>query len=338
LVQDDLDTTMEVFKRGPFSLSIGGLLQLQAAVFVGDEAMQAQHDPADTEGFRIRRARFGFGGSLHNHWKYYLAVDMRDAVVGGNEVLDAKIAWTRFAFAQVSLGVDKVPFSFFNLQSSSRLELIERPITVQMITPDRRVGATVLGEFYNLQYAVGLYNGSDGVIQGNTMAGIAAAAQVQYHIFGKPEEFVPGPFRLSLGGGFMYNDGAAVDAVRASGHLDMRIFRIRLQGEFLWESTTTDQDPAVQPTQAGDVKRWGAVGELTVFLWQEYIQMAIRYEYLNDNNVYSTMGSQQIFSGGLNGYLFKHKLKLQLNYTHRQEIDGISIDNDIAFAMIQAMF
>ena len=126
LVEDDLVTRMEVFRRDTFSLQLGGMIQVQAAFYAGDEAALEFDDPADTEGFRIRRARFGLGGTLIKDWAYYLAVDLKDAVVAaqggdqGNEILDARIEWRRFEFASVSAGVDKVPFSSFALQSSSR--------------------------------------------------------------------------------------------------------------------------------------------------------------------------------------------------------------------------
>ena len=38
------------------------------------------NDPADAEGFRIRRARLGFSGRLFQDFSYYLAIDLKDAV------------------------------------------------------------------------------------------------------------------------------------------------------------------------------------------------------------------------------------------------------------------
>ena len=337
MVEDDLDASLVLLRRGPVTLQVGGVVQVQAGFYVGDEADMAEHDPMDTEGFRIRRARLAFGGYFLRHWKYYLAADFKEAVVDGNEVLDAKITWTRFSFARISVGLDKVPFSRFAMNSSSRLTMAERPLSTTKIAPDRRVGLTVAGDFAGLEYAAGVYNGSAGVTQGNRMGGMATAASLQYHIFGKPDRFVPGPLRLAVGGGVMYNSNAGIDKLRAAGHLDLRMFRVRLMGELLYEQGTPHEQPLGTTTE-DDYTRIGAVGELSVFVWSKYLQLALRYEYIEDNVDVATFGTEQLFTGGVNLYLFKHKLKLQLNYTHRNETDGQSIDNDIALAQLQALF
>ena len=337
MLEDDLDARMQIFKRGPVTLHVGGMLQIQAGFFVGDNAQRKQHDPMDIEGFRVRRARIGFGGNFLRHWKYYLAADFKDVYENGNEILDAKIVWTRFSVARISVGLDKVPFSRFAMNSSSRLTLVERPLTTQKMAPDRRVGVTVLGDMAGLEYAAGFYNGSTGVTQGNMMGGMAAAASLQYHVFGKPQEFVPGPLRLAVGGGFMYNSDAGMDKLRAAGHLDLRMFRVQLLGEFLYEQGSPQEEPLGDST-AGDYTRLGAAGELSVFIWRKYLQVALRYEYVQDNVDVKTYGTEQLFTGGVNLFLFEHRLKLQLNYTHRSETEGQTLDNDIAIAQLQAMF
>ncbi len=337
MLEDDLDARMEIFRRGPVTLNVGGVVQVQAGIHVGDEAQLEQHDAMDTEGFRVRRARLGFGGNFLRHWKYYIAADFKEAIVGGNEILDAKIIWTRFSMARVSVGLDKVPFSRFAMNSSSRLTVAERPLIVQKIAPDRRVGITILGDVGDLEYAAGYYNGSSGVTQGNKLGGMAVAASLQYHVFGKPQEFVPGPLRLAVGGGFMFNRDAGIAKLRAAGHLDLRLYRVQLLGEFLFEAGTPEEEPLGDSTQ-GDYTRLGAAGELSVFIWRKYVQVALRYEMVKDNVDVATFGDEQLFTGGVNCYLFEHKLKLMLSYTHRNETDGQSIDNDIALAHLQAMF
>jgi len=346
VVEDDLETDMEVFRRGSFSLRIGGMLQVMAAPYVGNDAAMNLRDPMDTEGFRLRRARLAFGGTLYRHWEFYLGVDLKDAVGAamgwtgdhGAEILDARITWARFSFARISIGVDKVPFSAFSLRSSSRLELMERPLTVRLISPDRRAGLTVAGDIWRISYAAGVYNGSAGVTTGNQLAGMAAAAHVQFHVLGKPTEFVPDALRISLGGSYMYDNTATANVHRAAAHLEARAFRIRLAGEFLYETFDADQAPGATLADSGDSSRYGAVGEVSVFVWREYLQAAFRYEYYDDNAEASSLGKQQLFSGGVNFYILRNKLKLMLNYIRRHEMDGRAWDNDIAYAQIQAKF
>lgn len=344
LVQDDMPTGVELFRRGGFTLSVGGMIQVQGAFYVGDEAAIEFDDPADTEGFRVRRARFGFGGDLLADWGYYLAVDLKDAVVAsqggdqGNEILDARIEWKRFPFARVKVGLDKAPFSAFALQSSSRLTMIERPLMVGHIAPDRRVGVTVAGDVWRLQYAAGLYNGSDGVTSGNRLAGLSGAGYLQLNILGKPESFVPRALRISLGGGYVYEDGPAVNSHRAGGSLQLQGWRTRLVGELLWMKTTPDSEPTGGPVEAGDTSRWGVAGEVSAFVWKQLLQVAVRYEYYKDVENLPTFGTQQLISAGLNLYIYRDNLKLQVSYVNRDEREGPKVENDIGFAQLQAMF
>ena len=344
LLQEDVPTRAEIFRRGSFRLQVGGVIQVQSAFYVGDEAALAYDDPADTEGFRIRRARFGFGGTLLKDWSFYLAVDLKDAVVAsqggdqGNEILDAKIEWRRFPFARVVVGMDKVPFSAFSLQSSSRLVLIERPLMTGHLAPDRRVGLMVAGDVWRLQYAAGFYNGSDGVTSGNRMAGLSGAGYLQLNLLGQPTSFVPRKLRISLAGGYMYEDGPAVNSHRAGASLQVQGWKTRLVGEYLWMQTSPDTQPSAGSVVAGDASRWGVAGELSAFVWKQLIQVAVRYEYYRDVEDLPTFGSQQLISAGLNIYLYRDNIKLQINYINRDEREGPKVENDIGFAQLQAMF
>ncbi|MFH1131139.1 MAG: porin [Pseudomonadota bacterium] len=343
VVEQDLDTKMELYRRGDISLNMGGMIQIQGAFYVGDGAALEFEDPADTEGFRVRRARFGFGGRLLQYVSYYLAVDLKDTVTAamgrsyGNEILDASVSWDRFSFAQISVGVDKVPFSAFSMMSSSRLIMIERPLTAEMLSPSRRVGITVSGELGNLMYAFGGYNGSEGVTSGNRLAGLAVGGHVLYNILGQPARFVPREFRLGIGGSYMYDNGAAVNLHRAGGSLDVQGWRLHLLTEFLWERSIPDAVPFGAP-DAGEVTRWGVIGQASAFLWRSYVQVAFRYEYFRDNEQLPTFGQQQLISSGLNIYLCRQRLKLQVNYIRRDEKEGPEVPNDIGLAQLQAVF
>jgi hypothetical protein len=347
LVKEDLETPIELFRRGSFDLKMGGLLQISAAFYVGDGASSCcSNDPVTTEGFRVRRARFGFGGHITTDFTYYLAADLKDAIYAalggdkGTEILDAKIAWEHFSFAHVSIGMDKVPFSSFAMESSSRLTLIERPLSVQAlgIAPERRAGLTVSGSVWRLRYAAGLYNGSDGVTTGNILAGLAGAAHLELNVLGTSPSFVPHDLYFSVGGGYMYNDNGSTNAHKASASLEAAYLRFRLVGEFLWEHSDpkTDQQTEVPITAA--VTRLGAIGELSAFVFRRFVQLAFRYEYYDANKDVSTLGRQQLLTAGANLYLYRHRLKLQLNYIRRDELDGATIENDIAYLQVQGMF
>jgi hypothetical protein len=342
--REDLDLKQEVIHNRRFTLSIGGMVQVQGAFYVGDEAsISGAKDPADTEGFRIRRARFGLGGTIMHDFGYYLAVDLKDTIVGalggdrGSEILDAKIQWTRFPYLHVSAGMTKAPFSTFALQSSSRLTMIERPLMTSFLAPDRRVGLDIEGKWRFFRWAAGLYNGSEGVTSGNKLAGVAAVVRLEYSIFDRPEGFAPGPFNLTLGGAYNVDDTPSVLLHRVAGSLAASYWRLRLLGEFIWQSSTPRDAPGGTP-EAGAVRRWGTAVELSGFVWRELFQLAVRYEYLKDNESLDTFGKQQLISAGVNLYLYRDHVKLQVNYIRRDELEGPEVSNDIGFAQLQAMF
>ncbi len=340
----DLGAGVELVRRGPFSLFIGGLLQVQGAFYAGNQVSREYGDPLDKAGFRIRRARLSFSGRLAKDFSYYLAMDLKDAAglhgLGGdpgNEILDARILWDRYRWLNISAGIDRVPFSTFSLHSSARLPLIERPLATELLAPDRRVGITVMGCLGPLNWATGVYNGSEGMTSGNRFAGVAIAARVSASLFQQPRSFVPQKPQVTVSGAFMYDNQAAVDLLRAAGSLEVSGFRTKLTGEFLWSRSTPDDQPAGL-IDTGEVTRWAAIGEASVFIWSEYLQLAVRYEYFQDNVDLPTFGKQQLISGGLNAYLYHHRLKLQVDYVRRDELEGPEVQNDIAFAQIQAMF
>jgi hypothetical protein len=344
----DVVPDVRLFQKGDFSLSMGMLLQTQAAFSVGSDSAIQFEDPADKEGFRVRRARFGFGGRILKDVSYYLAVDLKDTVLAafggdrGSEILDASLTWDRFKALQVTVGLDKVPLSVFQLMSSSRLEVIERPLTSNLLAPSRRVGLTLsgvvpTGRIGQLHYVAGVFNGSEGVTTGNRLAGISAGAYLQYALFPPPRRLVPTAVGLSLGGAYMYDDGPAVTAHRASAHLQFQGYQTRLMTEFLYEKSSPKAAPTGEP-EAGQVTRKGIAADLTVFVWKPYLQLAFRYEYFFDNELLPTFGQQRLLTGGLNVYFYGDRLKLQVNYIRRDEVSGPAVDNDIAFAQIQASF
>jgi hypothetical protein len=343
MLPEDLDAKQNLVRRAGFSLNLGAMIQVQSAFYAGDGSAISNYDPADTEGFRIRRARFGLAGTIFRHVGYLIAVDLKDTVVAalggdhGSELLDAKIEWTRFSFAHLALGVTKVPFSGFALQSSSRLTMIERPLMTRLLAPEYRVGVTVEGKLSTLRYAAGLYNGSEGITSGNRMSGLAGAVRLEWSPLAAPKRFVPHALDLTVGGAYMIDNQAAVLVHRVSGTLDARFRRVRLFGELNWARSTPHDAPAGAP-DAGAVARLGIAGELSAFVFREIFQLAARYEYFKDNVELPTFGKQQLISAGVNTYFYRDNLKLQVNYVRRDELEGPEVQNDIAFAQLQAMF
>lgn len=339
----DVDANILLFKDHGMSLHFGGLLQIQGAFYAGDEVAREFGDPVDTEGFRIRRARLSFSGRLNREFSYFISLDLKDAVGAnnngdaGNELLDARILWDRFDWLHISAGVDRVAFSAFTLESSARLSLIERPLSSDILAPGRRVGLSVLGKIDRFTYALGIYNGSDGVTTGNQFAGVALSSRLTASLFDFRQSFVPERFQATVGGALMYDNQAAVDITRFAGSLELSFLKTRLLSEYIYEKSTPDEQPMATP-DAGEVSRWSLASELSVFVWRDMIQLAARYEYFDDNEDLPTFGKQQLIGGGVNIYFKEHAMKLQINYLRRDELEGPEVENDMGLAQLQASF
>lgn len=339
MAQSDLNKGVELVRHGDFSLRFGGLIQVQAAFAAGQDVAIANEDAADTEGFRIRRARIGVAGDLVRDVDYSLEIDLKDTVMAGaggdqgSEILDAKISWQRFPWARVTLGTGKLPFSAYAMESSSRLTMIERPLFNALLAPDYRVGLTISGGWRGLQYAAGLYNGSEGITSGNRLAGIAGLGRLQYHVVRSPGRGL----NLSFGGAYMGDNTPSITVHRVSGNLNVSFYGARLFGELIWRTTMPLDQPGGVP-EAGGVKNLGVAGDLSIFIYKDLIQLAGRYEYFKDNQDLATYGEQQLLTVGANIYAYGDNLKLQINYVRRDELEGPEVANDMGFAQLQAMF
>jgi len=215
--------------------------------------------------------------------------------------------------------------------------MIERPLTVRWLSPEYRVGLAALGQLRGLRYAAGLYNGSAGMTSGNRQGGLAGVGRLQYGLLSELRRWVPEDLDVSIGGAYMFDDGPAVRFHRVSGSLEARYWRIGLLGELLWQLSQPQDRPAGDPQQ-GDVHQWGVAGELSGFVFRDLVQLAARYEYFRANESLQTFGEQQLITAGVNVYLRRDNLKLQINYIRRDELEGPEVANDTGFAQLQAMF
>jgi len=186
-------TSLFRIAREPFVLDLHAQLQLQAVPWVGDDALLENLDPAQDAGFRVRRARIGFSGRILREvsfdllWELFNDVDLANhGQPISNRLLDATIGWHRWSWLQVEAGAGKVPFARSVLTSSAELQFAERPYYAEDsdLVPERRVGATLVGELGMLRWAGGVYNGSEGLSLGNRFAGLLYAARLEVEPFG----------------------------------------------------------------------------------------------------------------------------------------------------------
>ena len=126
----------------------------------------------------------------------------------------------------------------------------------------------------------------------------------------------------------MIADEATLDTFAWSGDLHLEFMWMRLRGEFLKDIRTPDADPVLPPTIATEIERQSVVGEFTSFVLADRLELAFRYEDYDNNHELEDWGDMVVYVGGLNGYFYEHRLKVQLNYIHRDEKGGTELDND----------
>ena len=66
--------------------------------------------------------------------------------------------------------------------------------------------------------------------------------------------------------------------------------------------------------------------------------LAVRVEWLDGNTDFDDEHDGLIVTGTATVYAVRNLLKVQVEYTHREELHGPSVDNDAALAGVQLTF
>lgn len=127
---------------------------------------------AKSDGFDIRRARLDIKGNLSPYFSYGMLAEF----AGSPKLLDAFGEIKLFDYLNVTLGQFKIPFSYENLASDSKSELIDRSQVVEALVARRNdvigdhngrdLGVQAGGSFikngdkYMIDYRLGLFNGN----------------------------------------------------------------------------------------------------------------------------------------------------------------------------------
>jgi len=331
LVESDVQPTLSVVRTDDIMVLVGGLVQVHSAPYVGDDALIENGDPATRAGFRLRRARLGFEGRFKSPLRIELVIDLLEADEDEGTVSDAKLHYDWRPELTFSLGVGKVAFSRGSLESSRRLPVIERPLAVTEIAPDRRLGFDLEGRVLGgrLAYVVGLANGSEGFSDGNEFGGFLAGGRLQYFLLGEPKglDVVDG---VAIGASGFYEDAPATNGFAAAADVTGNFAGATLVVEGLCDSRKPDDSPDVAPTIADEITRCGGYVTGLYDLLQVPIplQPAARLEWLDDNTDVEDAGDVWQLSAGVNSMLIDPNLRAQLHYISRIERHGPSRPND----------
>jgi len=295
-------------------VSAGSLLNLSGYV----QTMYSSGEDS-IDGFRIRRARLKLKGEILKNLHYNLQID----AVKSPCLIDATVEFPFSPLANLVFGQFKVPFSLENLTSSSSLDTINRSQTVDKLCPGRDIrasgrdiGLAVNGQFKNLEYTLGIFNGS-GINQQDNNENKDISARMVFSPFES----------LSLGishynGRYSPEEGAESVLKKRTGlETSAVIGRFSLKSEIVF-ARDADINKAGWYFQGG-------------FFPSKPIQMVIRYDSL-DRDTAADGDRISVLTFGLN-YFFSKKTKLQVNYEFHGEEEN-KISNDVLLAQFQIGF
>lgn len=346
-------------RRGPFSIEAKAQIQVQAVTFIGKDALFENGDPASDEGVLIRRARLGVQGTLPWDFHYKFIIEAfgdtqrgseGEGVSGqslGAQILDLSLTWQRWKQFQIGVGADKVPGPKGRMVSSYNLQLVERPLSVEAMVPDRRAGGWFQGDLKIFNYLVGIYNGDDGLSFGNEGGGYLVGARLELTPFGPMGDGFPDFMsprrklyrtpRFGAGVSFQYAHGTAADRMSVSGDLGFKWRGLSVVAEAIFER----QEPLDKPTQESlypeVTQSFGTYGQVGYFILPAQLEVAVRFEYLDLNMDIDDTRDVWALTGGVN-YYFSRYLRGQLAFTHKEEVREPQLENDVLLLQLQAGF
>jgi len=350
LAGDNDDADLVVLDGGFAQITLLGLLQVEATPWLGDDALLVNADAADDQGFRLRRARLGVKGFAWGDVDFELSME---ASADGMQLLDAWVAWRRITGLGVVVGARKVPFSRYALVSAMDSALIDRPFGVRALAPFRQVGLTLEGDVGDgiARYWLGVYNGftrrpSFGLgydeataLDGNRFTNLAYAARVELAPLGPVGDGLPdfdrGGARLGVGGSFFYDDGRTIQTMGWEVDAIFKIAGFHLALEWLNDSAEPSDTPETDATLPTTIDRMALTAEAGYLIIGDELGVAARFELLDDNTELDNAGDQIVIGGGVQYYLHRQHLKAVLEFTHREELEGQSLDNDALVLHVQ---
>lgn len=352
-IDEDLPRPL-VAQAAGFSIWPIALIQIQASPYAGQNSSFVAGDIAERPGFRMRRSRLGVGASYEGLLKAEIQAELLTNAQVTILLNQAWIGFTPKPWFGAYAGLLDVPFSRSSLIPAADTALIDRPLAARALAPQQQLGAYAHGLLASgkFQYYLGVYNGFQRFDQfysgyrqplagfGNRFDNLSYAARIATSL-AAPGEEIPAPGdkknRLNLGASYFYSDGGARDihAVQA----DAYVMRdgLRVLGEFLYSVAVPESQPSQPTTQTADIASYGVIVEAG-YTFRKMAGAHVRFEWIDPNTAVRDASDNWLITAGLsfNPPVVGKYSRLQLEYTHREEVFGLALENDSV--TIQAQF
>jgi hypothetical protein len=327
-IEEDVQPTIPLVETDELLIRLGGLVHLLTAGYAGDDSLVENRDPVTRAGFRLRRARVGFDATFRGSFGVLVAINLLETDEEIGTVSDAKFTYDAAPWARFEVGTGKVPFARGELESSRTLASIERPLSVSDIAPTRRLGASFQGEVLDrrLGYIAGVFNGTEGFVDGNQFGGFLTSGRLQYVVIGEPRglDVVDG---VAVGVSGFYEDAPATNGFAAAADLLVAFAGAKLVVEGLCDRRTPDDSPEIAPTLMDEIERCGVYATGSYQIPDLPLEPAARVELVDDNRNIDDAGDAWLMSLGVNSQLMSYA-RAQLHYIRRVERHGAALSND----------
>jgi len=348
-----------VYKKGDQFVKIGGRIQLQ--YFSRDPEVGSR-----TDKLFFRRLRPYIMGSLHRDWLGKFQWDMGGAS-GSNElaIKDAYMQYKGFKNMKVTIGNKGFPFSREYLTSSKKQQLVERTFVGDhnFGTPDRNLGVHLNGHSddrivtWGFSFASASIDPSSRKLDFDTPVnsnndfnqGWIVGGRIDYHPFGRLK-FSQGDFKrkqkFTIGiaafswGNDDDNNGAAASIDKVTGleaSFGYRVAGFSIDGQYnRFEADTVNPvyTSGLYVNGQTTLENWAI--EAGYMIVPSKVELVAGFQSQNADG-YATEWERT--SVGINYYIKKHDIKLQLTYRQNENENGVvGSDADEVFLQAQYVF
>jgi len=332
---------------GDFKLKIGARVQTRYQYDAVDGVGDTADDGAgadDKQSFSIPRARLTLKGNAYGKdLTYKFQTDF------GKGLVNLKDFFANYKFSdsvQIRVGQWKRPFSRQQINSSSKLSLVDRAITDKLYGAGRDIGIAVHNNYEKspeFEWAFGVFNGTsvkpaikttvtvdkveEEVVASSKMSNTISRLQpafvgrVGYNMGGikgySEGDHKGGDFRLAVGLGAMYLHNYADDndptALRANLDFIMKVSGFSLSGAAYL--AMDEVDSSLEMTSLG-------LHAQASYLLADVYQPVLRVEWKMPEETSAANEDQKVATLGFNWFINGHKVKWQTDVSMILSTDG----------------